>query len=140
EEIKLLGVDVGARDVEADIADHDDAALAAAGLKRLRQNLAAGRRRGDDHRVGAEPVGQLDDGLDNIVVGRIEADIEAVLPGDGDAARVYVGADHPAAVGGQQLRGDLAENAEPDHHHAFAERRLGAAHPLQGDGAEGDGR
>ena len=53
---------------------------------------------------------------------------------------VDIGADHAAAIGREQLRGDLAEDAEADHHDGLAERRLGAPHALHGDRAERHGR
>ena len=48
---------------------------------------------------------------------------------------------HAAAGRAQRLHGDQAEQAEPDDDDALAERRLGAAHALDGDRADrGEGR
>ncbi len=61
QEVELLLVHVGALEVEADVADEDDAALLAARLHRLADDLVALGRGGDQDGVGAEAVGQLVD-------------------------------------------------------------------------------
>ena len=60
----------------------------------------------------------------------------AVANGGRDSRRVDVRADHATPRGGEQLRGELAEDAEPDDAHGLAERWLGTADTLERDRAE----
>ncbi len=53
-----------------------------------------------------------------------------------DALRIEIEAEHPAAVGLQQLHRDLADQAETDHGDDVAELRRRAAHALQRDRAD----
>ena len=64
------------------------------------------------------------------------ASIQAERQGAGNPLRVQIEPDHPAPVRPQQLHRDLANQSEPDDRHALAERRRGAADPLERDGPD----
>ena len=57
-----------------------------------------------------------------------------------DAGRVEIEADDVAAGGAQELRGDLADQAQAENRHTFAELRRGPAHTLQRDRTHRGGR
>ena len=53
-----------------------------------------------------------------------------------DSRGIQIEADHVAAGRAQQLRGDLADQAETEHRDALAELRRRAAHALQRNRAD----
>ena len=86
-------------------------------------------------------VGQLDDLLDEIAFAGLDPDIHAVL--ESPISMRLSSTSVPITrqpLARQQLRRDLAEDAEPDHDDGLAQCRTGAAHALHRDGAQRHGR
>ena len=110
-------------EVQADVADEDDAALLPRGLHRLSHDLVALGRGGDEHGVGAEAVRQLvRPAAGSPRRRRSRASCHARAPSRPATGR---GRNRSRARrGAQQLDGELAEDAEPHHGHRLAERRL----------------
>ena len=136
EEIELLGVHVGAVQVQANITDQHDPSLAPAHPERARDDGIGGRRGRDDHTVGAAAVAQPHHLIRVGAVVGAHRRVHAQLLGKGEPPGVEVDADDAAAVGAQQLRGDLSEHAQADYHKRLTQRRRRAAHALHGDRAE----
>src|SRR6185437_8061199 len=66
--------------------------------------------------------------------------VGAVRAGQLDLVGGHVDAEDAAASGFEQLHGELAYQAETDHHTRLAEPYVGNAHALQRDRADGDKR
>ena len=95
-----------------------------------------GPGRGDHRGIGAEAVGEPEHALDPRVARRHEPAVEPVGRGRRHAALVRVDADHAAAVGLEELHGELAEDAQPHDDDRLAQRGRGASHALQRDRAQ----
>ena len=138
-EAKLLFVEIAPLDVQPNNANEYDAAAFAAHLGGLGNYVVALGGGGDQDGIGPYPVGLLLDDLHGVLSTAYLDGVDAPGAGELDLAGVEIQADHPTAVGFQQLAGDQTDEAETGDHYRFPESGCDQADALQGDGSD-DGK
>ena len=139
QEIDFLPIERVALDLQPNVADDDDRALGAGDVHREVHDRMRFRRSRDDGAICSPTAGHVAyHGFQRVGIAR--ALCHPQCPRPIDASRVEIEPNHVATRAAQELRGDLADEAEPQDHHPFAELRRGPAHALKRDCPDRRGR
>lgn len=119
---------------------HDAPALAAHG-GRLHDRLRGLGGGGDEHPVHAATMAERLRRLEGILPPGQVHGLRTKGPGQLALARVKIDAQHPAAIGGQDLHGQKPDQPQPRDHETLPQGRLRQSDTLQGNGPDnGKGR